>query len=248
MDRHDATGVLITGTDTGVGKTVVGCGLAAALTARGKRVGVLKPAETGCPQRRDGLYPQDAARLAAFAHSSLPLDEVCPYRFAPPLAPSVAAELAGRRIDSGRIAEHFRRQAASHDVVIVEGAGGLLVPLHGRYAFADLAVELRLPVVVVVGSKLGALNHALLTFECAQARGLPLLGYILNHPSPDSDLAIQTNARTLAGLTDVPCLGQLPFVPLHNDVAADRALLGRQFDAAIDMQRLLGYSRPVEGV
>ena len=159
----------------------------------------------------------------------------------------MAAELAGRRIDSGRIAEHFRRQAASHDVVIVEGAGGLLVPLHGRYAFADLAVELQLPVLVVVGSKLGALNHALLTFECAQARALPLLGYILNHPSPDSDLAIQTNAQTLAGLTDVPCLGQLPFMSLRDDVAADRALLGRQFDAAIDMQRLLGYSRPVEG-
>ena len=240
MDNRDVTGVLITGTDTGIGKTVVGCGLAAVLTARGKRVGVLKPAETGCPERQGKLYPQDAAQLAAFAHSSLPLEEICPYRFAPPLAPSVAAQLAGRRIDSGRIAEHFRRQAASHDAVIVEGAGGLLVPLNGRYSFADLAVELRLPILVVVGSKLGALNHALLTFECAQARALPLLGYILNHPTPDSDLAIQTNAQTLAGLTDVPCLGRLPFVSLSGDVAADSALLGQQFDTAIDVRRLLG--------
>ena len=240
MESRDPTGVLITGTDTGIGKTVVGCGLAAALTTRGKRVGVLKPAETGCAQRQGRLYPQDAARLAAFARSSLPLEDICPYRFAPPLAPSVAAAMAGRRIDRGRIAEHFRCQAASHDVVIVEGAGGLLVPLNGRYSFADLAAELRLAVVVVVGSKLGALNHALLTFECAQARSLPLLGYILNHPRPDPDPAVQTNARTLAGLTDVPCLGRLPFVSLSGDVAADSAVLSRQFNTAIDVQRLLG--------
>ena len=240
MDRQDIAGVLITGTDTGIGKTVVGCGLAAVLTARGKRVGVLKPAETDCPQHQGRLYPQDAARLAAFARSSLPLEDICPYRFAPPLAPSVAAAMAGRLIDSGRIAEHFHRQAASHDVVIVEGAGGLLVPLNGRYSFADLAVELRLPVLVVIGSKLGALNHALLTFECAQARSLPLLGYILNHPSPDTDLAVQTNAQTLAGLTDVPCLGRLPFVSLSGDVVADSAVLGRQFNTAIDVRRLVG--------
>lgn len=234
---------LITGTDTGVGKTVVGCGLAAALTAQGQRVGVLKPAETGCPEQDGQLYPQDAALLASFAHSSLPLEEICPYRFAPPLAPSVAADMAGTSIAVSRIREHFERQVASHDVVIVEGAGGLLVPLTGRYAFADLAADLQLPLLIVIGSKLGALNHALLTFHCAQARSLPLLGYILNHPSPNSDssdLAIQTNAQTLAGLTAVPCLGVLPFLSLSGDVAADRAVFVKQFQTGIDLQRLLG--------
>lgn len=231
---------LITGTDTGVGKTVVGCGIAAALTAQGKRVGVLKPAETGCPEREGELYPQDAALLASFAQSSVPLEEICPYRFTPPLAPSVAAEMADTSIEVSRIREHFQRQVASHDVVIVEGAGGLLVPLHDRYSFADLAADLQLPLLIVVGSKLGALNHALLTFHCAQARSLPVLGYILNHPTPASDLAIQTNAQTLAGLTDVPCLGILPCLSLSGDVAADRALLSEQFQAAIDMQPLLG--------
>ena len=238
--------LLITGTDTGVGKTVVGCGLAAALTAQGKRVGVLKPAETGCPEQDGRLYPQDAALLAGFAGSALPLEEICPYRFAPPLAPSVAAGMAGAPIEISRIREHFERQVASHDVVIVEGAGGLLVPLHGRYSFADLAADLQLPVLVVVGSKLGALNHALLTFHCAQTRKLALLGYILNHPTSSSanpenpDLAIQTNAQTLAGLTDVPRLGILPFVSLSGDIAADRAILVQQFQAGIDLQRLLG--------
>ena len=234
---------LITGTDTGVGKTVVGCGLAAALTAQRKRVGILKPAETGCPEREGELYPQDAALLAGFAQSSLPLEEICPYRFAPPLAPSVAADMAGTAIEVNRIREHFQRQVASHDIVIVEGAGGLLVPLNGRYSFADLAADLQLPVLIVIGSKLGALNHALLTFHCAQARSLPVLGYILNHPTPvsdNSDLAIRTNAQTLAGLTDVPCLGILPYMSLSGDVAADRVILSEHFQAAIDMQPLLG--------
>ena len=236
---------LITGTDTGVGKTVVGCGLAAALTARGKRVGVLKPAETGCPEREGQLYPQDAALLARFAQSSLPLEEICPYRFAPPLAPSVAAAMAGTCIEISHICAHFQRQVASHDVVIVEGAGGLLVPLNGRYSFADLAADLQLPVLVVVGSKLGALNHALLTFHCAQARSLPLLGYILNHPTPNldsqnsPDLAIQTNAETLAGLTDVPCLGILPCMSFSGDTAANSAVLSQQFQTVIDLQPLL---------
>ena len=234
---------LITGTDTGVGKTVVGCGLAAALTVQGKRVGVFKPAETGCPEREGELYPQDAALLAGFAQSSLPLEEVCPYRFAPPVAPSVAADMAGTAIEVNRIREHLQRQVASHDMVIVEGAGGLLVPLNGRYSFADLAADLQLPVLIVIGSKLGALNHALLTFYCAQARSLPILGYILNHPAPaseSSDLAIQTNAQTLAGLTDVPCLGILPYLSLSGDVTADSTVLSQQFQAAIDMQPLLG--------
>jgi dethiobiotin synthetase len=233
-------GFLITGTDTGVGKTVVGCGIAAALIAQGKRVGMLKPAETGCPEQDGKFYPQDAALLAGFAQSSLPLEEICPYRFAPPLAPSVAADMAGTSIEVGRIREHFQRQVAAHDVVIVEGAGGLLVPLNGRYSFADLAADLQLPILIVVGSKLGALNHALLTFHCAQARSLPILGYILNHPTPASDLAIQTNAKTLAGLTDVPCLGILPCLSLSGDVAADSPVLSQQFEAAIDMQPLLG--------
>ncbi len=234
---------LITGTDTGVGKTVVGCGLAADLTAQRKRVGILKPAETGCPEREGKLYPQDAALLAGFAQSSLPLEEICPYRFAPPVAPSVAADMAGTAIEVNRIREHLQRQVASHDIVIVEGAGGLLVPLNGRYSFADLAADLQLPVLIVIGSKLGALNHALLTFHCAQARSLPVLGYILNHPTPvsdNSDLAIQTNAQTLAGLTDVPCLGILPHMSLSGDVAADRVILSEHFQAAIDMQPLLG--------
>lgn len=230
---------LVTGTDTGVGKTVIGCGLAATFTDREHRVGVLKPAETGCALRDGVLYPDDAARLAAFARSTLPLDRLCPYRFALPVAPSVAAEQVGLTIDPAQIIALFQDLAAQHDITIVEGAGGLLVPLVGRYTFADLARDLQIPIVVVVGSKLGALNHALLTFHCIQTRSLSLRGYILNHPTPAADPAIQTNPRTLAQLTDVPCLGTIPFLPLSGETEQDRGILLDVFSRAVDFTGLL---------
>ena len=232
--------LLITGTDTGVGKTFVGCGLTAALTARGKTVGVLKPAETGCAMRDGEYYPEDAARLAAFARSSLPLDLICPYRFAPPVAPSVAAEMAGITIEPERIVACFQQIVAQHDCTIVEGAGGLLVPLVGRYTFADLVRDLQVPLLVVVGSKLGALNHTLLTLRCAQAMSLSVAGYIVNHPMPTADQAIHTNVQTLARLTDVPCLGVLPYTPLSGKVEQDRVILSELFSRAVDLTGLVG--------
>ena len=226
-------GIFITGTDTGVGKTFTTCGLISVLANLGKRVGVLKPAETGCCLQDGILYPEDATRLAAFARTTEPLDLICPYRFAPPLAPSVAAAQARVTIDPDYIGTVYRQIAAQHDVTFVEGAGGLLVPLVGRYTFADLARDLSLPVLVVVGSKLGALNHTLLTLHYAQSHGLPLLGYIVNHPSHSEDEATQTNAQTLQELTDIPCLGVVPFTSLSGDIDRDRQLLGNTFNDVI---------------
>ena len=234
------TSLFITGTDTGIGKTLVGCGIAAALTAQGKRVGVLKPAETGCDMRDGALYPDDALRLADYARSKLPIETVCPYRFSPPVAPSVAAEQAGMTIQPERIIEMFHTIADQHDVTLVEGAGGLLVPLAGRYSFADLARDLGIPILVVVGSKLGALNHTLLTLHCIAARALPLAGYTLNHPTPATDDAITTNAVTLAGLTDVPCRGIIPHLSLSEDIDRDRVMLSELFATAVDLPGLLG--------
>lgn len=234
------TSLFITGTDTGIGKTLVGCGIAAALTAQGKRVGVLKPAETGCDRRDGVLYPDDAMRLAGYARNSLSLETVCPYRFSPPVAPSVAAEQAGVTIRPERIVEVFQSIAGQHEVMLVEGAGGLLVPLVGRYSFADLARDLDIPILVVVGSKLGALNHTLLTLHCIEARGLPLAGYILNHPAQTADDAIRTNATTLAGLTDVPCRGIIPHLTLSEDIDRDRGILSELFATAVDLPGLLG--------
>jgi dethiobiotin synthetase len=155
------------------------------------------------------------------------------------VAPSVAAELVDMTIDPQHIAAVFGEIAKQHDFTIVEGAGGLLVPLTGRYTFADLAQDLNLPLLVVVGSKLGALNHTLLTLRVAKALSLPVIGYLLNHPTASSDLATQTNARTLAYLADVSCLGVLPFLSLSGDVEHDRTFLGDVFSAAVDLTEML---------
>jgi dethiobiotin synthetase len=211
----EGRGLLVTGTDTGVGKTFVGCALAAALSGR-MRVGVLKPVETGCREVGSELFADDAARLRDAAGPEadfLSLDLVCPHRYAEPLAPWVAAERTGRPVSLDLVRECYDRLASLSDVVLVEGAGGLLVPLTGRFSFADLAADLALPLLVVVGSRLGAINQALLTLECARGRGLAVSGFVMNQLTPQSDLAERTNAEALRRLTDVPCLAELPFHP-----------------------------------
>lgn len=204
-------GFLVTGIDTGIGKTLVGCALAAALSRR-LRVGVLKPAETGCAEAGGELRPDDALRLRAAAGADLGLDLVCPFRYAEPLAPWLAAERAGRAVSLARIEECFAALCAASDVVLVESAGGLLVPLTARESFADLAARLSLTLVVVIGSRLGALNQTLLTLECARHRGLGVAGYVWNHLGAEQDLAQRLNADALARLTDVRCLGEVPFL------------------------------------
>ena len=201
-------GVFITGTDTGVGKTFVARGIAGMLQARGLRVGVMKPVETGCTNG-DALHPADAAALRAAARSVTALTTICPYRFETPVAPDVAARLAGTRIDPAVILDAYHTIEASHDVTLVEGAGGLLVPVVDRYTMADLARDIALPILVVVDSKLGAINHTLLTLECAQGRNLSTAAYVLNRASDTDDAAASTNGELLARCTDVPCLGSV---------------------------------------
>ncbi len=223
-------GLFVTGTDTGVGKTFVARGIASALRARGRRVGVLKPIETGCGGTLD-RRPADALALRAAAGSTLPLDRICPYRLDAPLAPDVAARLQDVRIDPAVIAAAFRALDRDHDVTLVEGAGGLLVPIVERYSMADLARDLGLPLLVVVDSKLGAINHTLLTLEAAAARGLAVRGYVLNHAAA-ADEAAATNASVLARCTGTPCLGAIDWTP-----SAERDP-GIVVEPAIDWKRL----------
>jgi dethiobiotin synthetase len=199
------SGLFITGTDTGVGKTYVGCLVATALRARGKRVAVLKPVETGVEEA-----PEDALRLRAAAADPAPLDEVCPYRLRAPLAPSVAAPLEGVAIDVERLIALARRRAAAADVLLVEGAGGLLVPVVGRTTFADLAARLGLPLLLVAANRLGTVNHCALTARVAAAAGLRVVGFVLSHPSATTDPSAATNAETIAELTGLRCLGVVP--------------------------------------
>jgi dethiobiotin synthetase len=205
-------GLLITGTDTDVGKTFVACRLAGALRRRGLSVAPFKPVETGCAAQGghgfDGgaqaLIPADAELLRQAAGTEAPIEKICPYQFEPPLAPWVAAEQAGVVIDPQHLAQCYRELAATHDLVLVETAGGILVPLAEDFHYADLARLLRLPVLVVIGSKLGAINHTRLTLEYLRSADLVVLACVLNHPSKEVDAATATNEQTLRRLLQIP--------------------------------------------
>lgn len=201
--------VLVTGTDTAIGKTWVACGLARALTDAGWIVAVRKPAESGCDLVDGEPFPEDAAALRAAAGAAEPVEDICAVRLEEPLAPGIAAERAGVAIDVDGIVEDYRRRRADLDCLIVEGAGGLLVPFSSGVSYADLASRLDARLLVVTGAKLGAINHTLLTLEAARTRGLEVIGVVVNHFSAEQDLATKTLARSLRELCDVPILGEV---------------------------------------
>jgi dethiobiotin synthetase len=178
----------------------------------GYRVGVMKPAETGCAEGDGELVPEDALRLKEASGCAEPLEKICPYRLPEPLAPSIAAERAGVRIDIEHLLALYHDINSKHDVTLVEGAGGLMVPLLPSYTFADFARVLKLPILVVAANKLGVINHLLLTLEHAACKELTVLGYVLNRVSAETSLAAETNREVLSGLTGAPCLGDLSFV------------------------------------
>lgn len=207
-----ARAFFITGTDTNIGKTFVATLVARALKARGIDIGVMKPVETGCAVKDGALVPMDAVALKEAAESNAPIDLINPYRFTPPLSPNVAARLSGVEIDLDKIESAFKRLSAVHEIIIVEGAGGLLVPLNNDSTMADLALRLGSQLLIVTPSRLGVINHALLTCECARARGLDLAGVILNHPANRSnDASIKYNLSEIERYA--PVLAEIPYTP-----------------------------------
>ncbi len=228
-------GIFITGTDTGIGKTLIACGLAAFLRSLDYSVGVLKPVETGCEEREGKLFPQDAFYLKQASGCDEPLETICRYRMREPLAPASAAIREGIRIDISLLTETYDKISRVHDITLVEGAGGLLVPLLPSYTFADLAKTLKLPLLVVAPNRLGALNHLLLTLEHASSHGLSVLGYIFNRLEKTSSPAAETNPETLRFLTAVSYLGEIPYI---EDLESKRALLADLFGEKLDLQSL----------
>lgn len=215
--NNKSRGLFITGTDTGVGKTIVAAALICALKAHGLNVGVMKPAESGCHKNERGsLVPEDALFLKAVAESTDPLHLINPYAFEEPQAPALAAELAGVDIRIETIIAAYHALAASHDIVIVEGAGGLLAPLAKEVRMLDLACTLKLLVLVVAKNVLGAINHTDLAVRVAQAAGVQVAGIVLNNPSPDAHPATRTNAASLQRWVAVPYLGEVPYLPNMN--------------------------------
>jgi len=202
-------GLFVTGTDTGVGKTRVAVALIHALRAQGLHVAAMKPVSAG---HAPGELNEDVVALMQAANVVAEVGDVNPYAFAEPVAPHLAAHRAGIRIELPVIAEAFSRLAAAADVVVVEGAGGWRVPLNERDDMADLAQVLALPVVLVVGMRLGCLNHALLTAEAIASRHLPWAGWVGNHIDPA--MAQQAaNLEALRARLPGPCLGVQRFIP-----------------------------------
>jgi len=176
-------GVFVTGTDTGVGKSVVAAAVCAALAARGEPVAAFKPAVTGLDEP-PGQWPPDHVLLARAAGGGQAPEEVAPYRFGPPLSPHYAAELAGHAIEPARLLAAAR----AHELLVCEGVGGLMVPITPGYLVRDLAVDLALPLVIAARTGLGTINHTLLTIEAARAAGLRVAGIVMTpwaeHPEP----------------------------------------------------------------
>ena len=206
-------GVFVTGTDTGVGKTLAACALVHALRARGLRVAPMKPGAAGAGPRGDGWANEDTLALIAAAGPEAPApDEVTPVLLREPMAPHIAAAREGREIRLDPLLEAHRRLGARWEFTVVEGVGGFRVPLGASLDTRDLAAALALPVVLVVGVRLGCLNHALLTADSVRSAGLPLAGWIANSIDPAMAVADE-NVAALEELLPAPLLARLPWSP-----------------------------------
>lgn len=212
-------GFFVTGTDTGVGKTLIACALLRAFAAAGRSAVGMKPVAAGSEAGRWA----DVEALAAASSVRAPMTLLSPYAFEPAIAPHIAAELAGARIEIETIARAYDELSRLAEVVVVEGVGGFLVPLDARNTAADLAQRLALPVVLVVGMRLGCLNHALLTRAQIEARGLRCAGWVGNCIVPDMPY-LEANIRALEVRLECPLLGVVPFRP-DPDPASAAALL-----------------------
>ena len=214
MTVQQPVGLFITGTDTEVGKTVITAQIASALHAAGKKVGVYKPVASGCSRQGDRLVADDALAIWEAAGQPGSLHDVCPQCFEAPLAPPLAAEKQGEKVDPVLLRHGIRSWQQSSDIVLVEGSGGLLSPVSEEDFVADLALEFGYPLLIVVPNQLGAVNQALQTLVTATTfrEGLSVAGLILNQRTPGGqDLSTSSNSRLLQQHAIPPLLAELPF-------------------------------------
>ncbi len=235
-------GIFITGTDTEVGKTVVAAGLAMVLKERGIKVGVMKPVATGCRGVEKRLVSADAVYLMEAAENEFPA-LTSPSRFRNPLAPNVAAVLEKKEVDFKQISRAYRELQKHYDFLIVEGIGGLLVPIAKDYFVTNLIREFQLPVLIVARGGLGTINHTLLTVDAAVIRGFEIRGIIFNRiPSVNFSLAEMTNPKVVQELTGAPVLGSLPEI---DDLDIECCRFGRLkeiFQERIQVEKILAAS------
>jgi dethiobiotin synthase len=223
--------VFITGTDTGIGKTIVAASLLAAARARGIDAVPMKPVQTGCPRNLAAPDLEFCLRAAQFKPQPREQDWMCPYRFIPACSPHLAARLAHQRIQTGKITAAFRRLSSLHETVIVEGAGGVLVPIDEKNTMMDIMKALRIPVILVARASLGTINHTLLSLAELRRARVNVIGVVLVQSTPGKQGVIEKdNVRTIGKLGSTPVLACLPFRKSFKS-AALAPLLSRIFQS-----------------
>ena len=205
-------GIFITGTDTGVGKTAVAAGIAMMLKERGINVGVMKPIETGCTVKDGVSFPIDGRFLMDAAGVSDDPSIVTTYQLKHPLAPMASAEIEGVSIDLQRIRDAYKHLSSSHDFMVVEGVGGLMVPIKDGIFLSDLILLIDLPVMIVARGSLGTINHTLLTIEYTKTRGIKVKGLIVNINKKEIGLVEDSNIKILKQLSGIDSVNIVPFI------------------------------------
>jgi len=219
-------GFFITGTDTGVGKTIIAGTLIRVLSFLGVKTGAMKPVESGCMREGDVLIPSDGIFLKRTAQMQESIKQVTPFCFESPLAPLPASKLEKKNISITEIRKVFYRLYSHYDAVVMEGIGGLMVPLKTNYFVVDLARETGLPLIVVAKPGLGSINHTMLTVNYALREGLQVAGIIINysHP-PENSLAEETNPQVLKQICPVPLIGIFPYLKNRDESMIEKTAL-----------------------
>lgn len=213
LEFPSARGLFITATDTGVGKTIITATLAYHLVQQGRKVAVFKPIATDCILKNHTLVSPDAQFLAHCSGTGQSLDQITPICYTQPLAPLVAAQISDQPIDWDKICRVYRDLVDKYDYLLVEGIGGIRVPLEANYQVIDLIADMGLETLIVARADLGTINHTLLTVEACRVRNLPIAGIIINHSTQNSDnpLAIETNPAVLQQFSGQRILAKVPF-------------------------------------
>jgi len=219
-------GFFVTGTDTGVGKTLIAAALIKAIGLLGMSVCGMKPIETGCTREGNTLVPSDGMFLKNIASMDETLSHVTPCCFEHALAPIVAADMEGITVNLNKVRSAFKDLTTAYQSIVVEGVGGLLVPLGKDYFVLDLAKEMGIPLVVVARPGLGTINHTLLTVNYALKAGLKVAGIIINYTyQSEGSAAEETNPRVIKQLSPVPVIGVFPYLDDMSDEALEKAVL-----------------------
>jgi len=234
-------GLFVTATDTEVGKTLISGAIANYFLRQGARVAVSKPVATGCVHRREGWVSEDAEFLASCADARFPLDLICPQRYREPLAPAVAADRAKQPLDWSAIDRSLTLMTRDSDVIVVEGIGGILVPIDYQYTTLDIARWLKLQAVVVARPNLGTINHTLMTLEMLRQAGVTIAGVVINrYPAESASVAEETNPRYIEKFGKVPILAIVPDEP-----TLKRPPLPPSITSPIDMVDWSRFAKPI---